>query len=114
VPNYKKTIRIGWSFSLYKDIILLMLKKNKSLKNKKMTPANLCGWYGMSAMIIGYILVSFNMVAADGLPYQLLNITGAAGLLIVAESKHVIQSVLANTFWLLIGLVILCRILFNF
>ena len=79
-----------------------------------MTPANLCGWYGMSAMIIGYILVSLNMVAADGLPYQLLNITGAAGLLVVAESKHVIQSVLANLFWLLIGIVIVCRILFNF
>ncbi len=76
--------------------------------------ADICGWYGMCAMILAYALVSLNILKADGLAYQLLNITGGAGLLIVAESKHVIQSVIANLFWVLIGSVILFRILFDF
>jgi len=114
VPNYKKTIRIGWSFSCLKDIILLMAKENKHLKNKKIKSVEICGWYGMSVMILSYILISLRLIEADGLLYQLLNITGAAGLLVVAESKHVIQSVIVNLFWLLIGIVIISRILFGF
>lgn len=82
-------------------------------KKSELKMADICGWYGMCAMIFGYALVSLRMLEADGLTYQLLNITGAIGLLIVAESKHVIQSVIVNFFWILIGIVIVSRIIFE-
>jgi hypothetical protein len=89
-----------------------MIKKIDASKNKLKT-ADICGWYGMCAMILAYALVSLNVLKADEITYQLLNITGGAGLLIVAESKHVIQSVIANLFWVLIGIVIVSRMIFG-
>jgi hypothetical protein len=85
----------------------------KANKETKLKFSDIFGWYGMCALIISYILVSLRVLDADGLIYQLLNITGAIGLLIVAESKHVIQSVITNLFWALIGVVIIFRILFG-
>lgn len=69
------------------------------------------GWYGMSALITAYALVSFGVIDSDGLVYQLLNLSGAAGLLIVAASKGVPQAVLTNVFWALIGIVAIGKIL---
>lgn len=74
--------------------------------------AELCGWYGMCALIFAYALVSFSIISADGLAFQLLNLSGAIGLMVVAASKGVVQSVLLNIFWMLIGLVAICTILF--
>jgi len=68
------------------------------------------GWYGMIALILAYALVSFNIIAGDGLPFQLLNLTGGIGLILVAASKKVLQSVLLNIFWALIGIIAIVRI----
>lgn len=69
-----------------------------------------CGWYGMIALIVAYFLVSFSWIAGDGLVYQLLNLTGGVGLLIVAASKGVVQSVILNFFWAIIGVIAIVRI----
>ncbi len=77
---------------------------------KPMWFTEVAGWYGMIALIVAYALVSFNLIAADGLPFQLLNLTGGIGLIIVAASKKVVQSVLLNIFWALIGIIAIIRI----
>ena len=68
------------------------------------------GWYGMIALIVAYGLVSFSVIPGDGIVYQLLNLTGGIGLIIVAASKHVVQSVLLNIFWAAIGIIAVVRI----
>lgn len=71
--------------------------------------AEFCGWYGMLALIIAYFLVSFGWLDGQGLVFQLINLTGGIGLLIVAASKGVTQSVILNFFWAVIGLVAIVR-----
>ncbi len=64
----------------------------------------------MTALIAAYALASFNVISADGLAYQLLNLTGSLGLLIIAAAKGVTQSVLLNVFWMAIGVVAIANI----
>lgn len=65
----------------------------------------------MIALIAAYALASFSIISADGLAYQLLNLTGSLGLLVIAAVKGVTQSVLLNLFWMAIGVVALAKIL---
>jgi hypothetical protein len=70
------------------------------------------GWYGMLSLIVAYGLASFGVIEGEGLVYQILNLTGGIGLIVVAASKGVVQSVLLNIFWILIGVVTISRIFF--
>lgn len=83
-------------------------------KQKPKTPARLAyeiaGWYGATAIMLAYILVSFNVVQADGVAYQLLNLTGALGIATIAFVKKVRQSLILNLFWALIALAALLAI----
>ncbi len=72
--------------------------------------AELCGWYGMLALITAYFLVSFGVIDGQGVVFQLINLTGGIGLLVVAASKGVLQSVILNIIWALIGLVTVIRL----
>jgi hypothetical protein len=64
----------------------------------------------MLAIIGAYCLVSFDVVVADNVVYQSLNLTGAVGLLWIAFRKRVTQVVVLNTFWALIALLALGNI----
>lgn len=74
--------------------------------------AEFCGWYGMFALILAYFLVSFGWLDGQGLIFQLINLTGGIGLLIVAASKGVTQSVILNFFWAIIGIIAIARLFF--
>lgn len=65
----------------------------------------IAGWYGAMAIMAAYMIASFGWASAEGWAYQLLNITGAAGLLVIGWVKGVRQNVMLNLFWILIGLV---------
>ncbi|CAN5607551.1 hypothetical protein BH23PAT1_BH23PAT1_4580 [soil metagenome] len=84
-----------------------MVKKQD--KNKW---AEVDGWYGMAAILSAYALVSFKMIPSDGIIYQLLNLTGAAGLLWISSVKRVRPLIVLNAVWALIAVVALLRILF--
>lgn len=71
--------------------------------------AEFYGWYGMLALIVAYFLVSFGLIDGEGIIFQLINLTGGLGLLIVAASKGVMQSVILNFFWAAIGIVAIVR-----
>lgn len=73
------------------------------IKPSKLT--EFLGWYGMLALIAAYGFASFSLISAEGIVYQLLNLTGGVGLLIVAASKKVVQSVILNIFWMIIGVI---------
>jgi hypothetical protein len=72
--------------------------------------AELFAWYGVAAILIAYALVSFDLIASDSLVYQLLNATGAAGVMIIAYVRRAYQPVVLNFVWALIAVVAIVRI----
>lgn len=79
-------------------------------KGKTQLWAELAGWYGTFAIVLAYVLVSFDVLPAKGSLYQLLNLTGALGIVVIAAAKKVRQPLLLNVFWAIIALVALIRI----
>lgn len=86
-----------------------MIKKRKS--NKLL---EFYGWYAVFAVLAAYFLVSFGVVTAHSLIYQLLNLTGGLGLALIAFSKKDIQPAITNGVWALIALIALVNIYFSF
>lgn len=68
------------------------------------------GWYGMGAILAAYLLVSFNYLSASGVFYQILNLTGAAGVAYISYRKKAQQPALLNVTWAIIALVAIIRI----
>ncbi len=87
-----------------------MIMENKS--EKVHTVYEIAGWYGMCAILLGFSLASFGVINPTGLTYQLMNLTGAAGILAISYKKKVWQSVGLNAVWILVGLFALIRVLF--
>lgn len=61
--------------------------------------AEIAGWYGTTAIVGAYVLVSFKILEADSAAYQLLNLSGALGIISISLVKKVRQSVVLNAFW---------------
>lgn len=62
-------------------------------------PAEIAGWYGISAIILAYGFVSFDLVEADSFTYQILNLTGAIGVMFISWVKGARQPLVLNIFW---------------
>lgn len=72
--------------------------------------SELVGWYGTGVIILAYFLVSFSILPANSVWYQLLNLTGALGLCAIAITKKVTQNVVINLFWMGIALIALIKV----
>lgn len=70
----------------------------------------IAGWIGVLAYLAAYLLLTLRILHADKLPYQALNVVGAAGLIISSIQTHDPQSIFVNVAWLLIGLWAVLRI----
>lgn len=70
------------------------------------------GWLGAFAIILAYALVSFDFISPNSMTYQLLNITGAGGLVVISLYKNVKQAVLLNIFWAVVAGLALVHIIF--
>lgn len=77
---------------------------------KPSAATELLGWYGMLALIGAYFMVSFGFIVAEGLAFQVLNLTGGVALVVFAVSKKATQLAILNIFWALIGVVAVVRI----
>lgn len=71
------------------------------------------GWYGAVAILLAFILVSSKIISATGYTYQLLNLTGAFGLVIISFVKRVKQSVVLNIVWAIIAFVAIISLAVN-
>ena len=71
----------------------------------------IAGWYGTGAILLAYALVSYDILPSDGLLYQLLNVTGALGIIAISYKKRVFQSIALNVAWAVIGAVAIVRLL---
>ncbi len=66
--------------------------------------AEIAGWYGTTAILTAYALVSFNLISGYGIIFQLLNLTGAIGIIIIASYKKVAQSIVLNIVWSIVAI----------
>jgi hypothetical protein len=69
------------------------------------------GWYGAFALLLGYALVSFSVLRADGMWYQLLSISGAGGIVAVSWTKKAYQPLVLNSVFIAIGVIALVRLI---
>lgn len=69
------------------------------------------GWYGTIAIMLAYALVSFSLLSANSIWYQLLNGTGAIGIVVVSFHKKAYQPGVLNIVWTLIAILAIFNIL---
>ena len=72
---------------------------------------NYFGWYGVLAILVAYLLLSLNVLAAKSLAYQLLNLTGAAGIIVEALAKKDAQPAALNAIWAVIAIIAIAHII---
>ena len=70
------------------------------------------GWYGVVAILLAYILISFNYTSSNSILYQTLNATGAIGILIDAWYAKNYQPAVLNFIWAAIACIAIVNILF--
>ncbi len=70
------------------------------------------GWYGTVAIIGAYALSSFAIIKSDSLIYQMLNLTGALGIVGISLAKKAYQPSVLNIIWSIIALIAILKILF--
>lgn len=87
------------------------MKKSTNTITSKQLFAEIAGWYGAVAILAAYVLVSFSVIPGDGLLFQLLNLTGALGIVVIALYKKVRQSIVLNIFWSAVALIAIINIL---
>ena len=75
--------------------------------------AEIVGWYGTLAIVGAYALVSFNLISSSSVTYQLLNLSGAIGIIIISSIKKVRQSVVLNMFWAIIAAIALVQLVIH-
>jgi hypothetical protein len=71
------------------------------------------GWCGMAAIVFAYALASFSVIEATGLGFQVLNGTGALGIVLVSFQKKAYQPGVLNILWTLIALVAIAKNIFQ-
>ncbi|MEY9965173.1 hypothetical protein ABIA33_003215 [Streptacidiphilus sp. MAP12-16] len=69
----------------------------------------LVGWAAAAALLAAYALVSSGRLSGAGLRFQVLNLTGAAGLTLNSAIHRAWPSVALNIIWIVIGAVALAR-----
>jgi len=72
----------------------------------------LFGWYGTVAIVLAYAMVSFSLLQPTDIVYQVLNGTGALGIVLISFYKRAYQPGVLNIIWTLIAIVAIAKILF--
>lgn len=70
------------------------------------------GWYGTVAIMLAYILVSFTVIDVTNIWYQLLNGTGALGIVAVSFHHKNYQPGVLNIIWTIIAIIAILKIIF--
>ena len=70
------------------------------------------GWIGVAALLLAYVLVSTKRIEGDSVPYQALNLLGAALLIVNSFYYGAYPSVGVNVVWIGIAIYALGRVKF--
>lgn len=80
------------------------------MENKLME--EIIGWYGTVAIVGAYALSSFNVLSVQSLIYQILNCTGALGIVLISLKKKAYQPGVLNIIWAVIAAIAIVKLLF--
>jgi hypothetical protein len=69
------------------------------------------GWYGTFAILLAYALVSLGIISSQTFIYQILNGTGALGIVYISFKKRAYQPGILNIIWSIIALIALIKLL---
>jgi hypothetical protein len=69
------------------------------------------GWYGVIAIVGAYTLLSLGILPSTSLTFQMLNLTGAIGIVVDAIDDKDMQPAVLNIIWAVIALVAIVKIL---
>lgn len=67
------------------------------------------GWYGTVAILGAYALLSFGVIEAGSATYQLLNLTGALGIVAISIPHRHYQPLILNLVWAFIAIIALIK-----
>ena len=70
------------------------------------------GWYGALAILGAYTSASFEVLEPTSLIFQLLNVTGAFGIMTVSLCKRAYQPAVLNIVWAIVAIVAILNLLF--
>lgn len=71
------------------------------------------GWYGAVAILSAYTLVSYAIIQADSISFQMLNLTGSAAFVYLNYVKKVYQVVVLNVVWFLVACIAIINIFWS-
>jgi len=89
-----------------------MAKKIPVLTSMNNFAIEVFGWYGVVAILGAYALLSFNIITANRMSFQILNFTGAIGIIIVSIAHRNYQPAVIDIVWAMIALIALIKIVF--
>jgi hypothetical protein len=69
------------------------------------------GWYGTVAIVGAFALNNFKILNVDSLVYQVLNLTGALGIVFISFKKKTYQPGVLNLIWTVIAAIAIIRLL---
>ncbi|MCH5596626.1 CBU_0592 family membrane protein [Niabella ginsengisoli] len=72
--------------------------------------SSILGWLGTGFYLLAYLLISINKVKANRYTYHLLNVLGAAGLIIHAIYMNDGPNLICNLAWLSIAFIAIISI----
>ena len=72
---------------------------------------DIAGWYGAGTILLAYILVSFGLISSKSYMFQLLNFTGAIGIVTISFAKKAYQPAMLNLVWMIIALIAIISLL---
>lgn len=76
--------------------------------NKKIID-EIIGWYGAVAIVLAYALLSFGAILPNGFIYQILNGTGALGIVCISLKKKAYQPGILNIIWAIIATIAIIK-----
>jgi len=69
------------------------------------------GWYGTIAIVLAYALLSFDFISSSSFWYQIMNGTGAIGIVYISFKKKAYQPGVLNIIWAVIAFIAIVRLL---
>jgi hypothetical protein len=73
--------------------------------------AETIGWYGTTAVLGAFALLSFEVIGASSALFQWLNASGAAAIVFISYRKKAYEPATLNIVWCCIALISLARML---
>lgn len=84
---------------------------NKKLNMNGKSTHQIIGWYGMTAILLAYALLNFNVFSTSSFWYLFMNGTGSLGIGYISFKKKAYQPFVLNIIWTIITLIALFKLI---